>query len=119
MLKLGGGGIAESKVKVILDTESQRSYILKSTTVELGFEEQREEEFYHSVVGGTKTKSREHKCYKIYFSSLDSNHICKLDALEDICNYISRLEYSPWICELSNTKIYLNDTQAVAGSINY
>ena len=59
------GKKAQRKVRVILDTGSQRSYIKKSTAEELGFELEREEEFSHSLFGGRKTKTQQHNCYKI------------------------------------------------------
>ncbi|GFV89471.1 integrase catalytic domain-containing protein [Trichonephila clavipes] len=61
----------ERKARAIMDTGSQKSYILRSTAEELGFNLQREEEFRHSLFGGTKTRMYKHKCYKIYLSSLD------------------------------------------------
>ncbi|GFV49115.1 integrase catalytic domain-containing protein [Trichonephila clavipes] len=61
----------ERKARAIIDTGSQKSYILRSTAEELGFNLQRKEEFRHSLFGGTKTRMYKHKCYKIYLSSLD------------------------------------------------
>ncbi|GFY19923.1 uncharacterized protein TNCV_2146161 [Trichonephila clavipes] len=80
----------ERKARAIIDTGSQKSYILRSTAEELGFNLQRKEEFLRSLFGGTKTRMYKHKCYKIYLSSLDGNYICKLDALDHdvICNDI-------------------------------
>ncbi|GFX43701.1 integrase catalytic domain-containing protein [Trichonephila clavipes] len=46
----------ERKARAIIDTGSQKSYILRSTAEELGFKLQREEEFRHSLFGGTKNK---------------------------------------------------------------
>ncbi|GFU05692.1 DUF1758 domain-containing protein [Trichonephila clavipes] len=46
----------ERKARAIIDTGSQKSYILRSTAEELGFNLQREEEFRHSLFGGTKTR---------------------------------------------------------------
>ncbi|GFX46393.1 integrase catalytic domain-containing protein [Trichonephila clavipes] len=61
----------ERKARAIIDIGSQKSYILRSTAEELGFNLQRVEEFRHSSFGGTKTRMYKHKCYKIYLSSLD------------------------------------------------
>ncbi|GFU56213.1 integrase catalytic domain-containing protein [Trichonephila clavipes] len=61
----------ERKARAIIDTGSQKSYILRSTAEELDFNLQREEEFRHSLFGGTNTRMYKHKCYKIYLSSLD------------------------------------------------
>ncbi|GIY42358.1 DUF1758 domain-containing protein [Caerostris darwini] len=109
----------ERKARAIIDTGSQKSYILRSTAEELGFNLQREEEFCHSLFGGTKTRMYKHKCYKIYLSSLDGNYTCKLDALDHdvICNDISSVKNGSWIQELRTKKIFLTDIQENAGPI--
>ncbi|GFU42602.1 uncharacterized protein NPIL_493271 [Nephila pilipes] len=109
----------ERKARAIIDTGSQKSYILKSTAEDLGFNLQREEEFRHSLFGGTKTKMYKHKCYKIYLSSLDGNYICKLDALDHdvICNDISSVKNGSWIHELKTKNILLTDIQENTGPI--
>ncbi|GBM15261.1 hypothetical protein AVEN_144048-1 [Araneus ventricosus] len=101
------GKNAERKARIIIDTGSQKSYILKSGVEELGFDSQREEEFGHSLFGGTKTKLYVHKCYKVYLSSLDTDYICKLDALDQevICNDISSIRNGSWIHELKKSNI--------------
>ncbi|GFX36442.1 integrase catalytic domain-containing protein [Trichonephila clavipes] len=109
----------ERKARAIIDTGSQKSYILRSTAEELGFNLQREEEFRHSLFGGTKTRMYKHKCYKIYLSSLDGNYICKLDALDHdvICNDISSAKNGSWIHELKTKNIFLTDIQENTGPI--
>ncbi|GFU42745.1 integrase catalytic domain-containing protein [Trichonephila clavipes] len=109
----------ERKARAIIDTGSQKSYILRSTAEELGFNLQREEEFRHSLFGGTKTMMYKHKCYKIYLSSLDGNYICKLDALDHnvICNDISSAKNGSWIHELKTKNIFLTDIQENTGPI--
>ncbi|GFS50860.1 integrase catalytic domain-containing protein [Trichonephila clavipes] len=49
-------GNHKSLVKALIDTGSQKSYILKSTAENLGFKYEAEEEFVHSLFGGSKTK---------------------------------------------------------------
>lgn len=107
------------KVRLMIDTGSSKSYVLRSTAEELGLNMQWEEDFSHSLFGGTKTKVYKHKCYKIYLSSLDGNYFCKLDALDHdvICKDISSIGYGSWIRELKNEKIHLTDTQENSGPI--
>ncbi|GFX95794.1 CCHC-type domain-containing protein [Trichonephila clavipes] len=109
----------ERKARAIIYTGSQKSYILRSTAEELGFNLQREEEFRHSLFGGTKTRMYKQKCYKIYLSSLDGNYICKLDALDHdvICNDISSAKNGSWIHELKTKNIFLTDIQENTGPI--
>lgn len=105
------GIFKQRKARVIIDSGSQKSYILKSTAAELGFNLQREEEFCHSLFGGTKTKLFKHDCYKIYLSSLDGKYACKLDALDQdiICNEIASIKNGSWIRELKKKHIFLSD----------
>ncbi|GFS50875.1 integrase catalytic domain-containing protein [Trichonephila clavipes] len=49
-------GNHKSLVRALIYTGSQKSYILKSTAEDLGFKYEREEEFVHSLFGGSKTK---------------------------------------------------------------
>ncbi|GFV43325.1 integrase catalytic domain-containing protein, partial [Trichonephila clavipes] len=49
-------GNHKSLVRALIDTGSQKSYILKSTAENLGFKYEGEEEFVHSLFGGSKTK---------------------------------------------------------------
>ncbi|GFV92481.1 integrase catalytic domain-containing protein [Trichonephila clavipes] len=91
---------------------------LSSLAEELGFNLQREEEFRHSLFGGTKTRMYKHKCYKIYLSSLDGNYICKLDALNHVIfNDISSARNGSWIHELKTKNIFLTDIQENTGPI--
>ncbi|GFR24261.1 CCHC-type domain-containing protein [Trichonephila clavata] len=105
------------KVRVILNTGSQRSYIKKSTAKELGFETQREEEFSHALFGGRKTETQRHNCYKIYLYSLEEKDSYSLDALDQdiICNDIASVRYGPWMRELKRKKIFITDFQNDSG----
>ncbi|GFU84701.1 hypothetical protein TNCV_2126421 [Trichonephila clavipes] len=49
-------GNHKSLERALIDTGSQKSYILKSTAEKLGFKYEGEEEFVHSLIGGSKTK---------------------------------------------------------------
>ncbi|GFY28738.1 hypothetical protein TNCV_3441051 [Trichonephila clavipes] len=49
-------GNHKSLVRALIDTGSQKSYILKSTAENLGFKYDGEEEFVHSLFGGSKTQ---------------------------------------------------------------
>ncbi|GFS88200.1 putative RNA-directed DNA polymerase from transposon X-element [Trichonephila clavipes] len=51
-------GNHKSLVRALIDTGSQKSYILKSTAENLGFKYEGEEEFVHSLFGGSKTKMK-------------------------------------------------------------
>nr|XP_042913724.1 uncharacterized protein LOC122273787 [Parasteatoda tepidariorum] len=105
------GKKAQRKARIILDTGSQKSYIMKSTAEELGFDFERKEEFSTSLFGGKKTEIQRHKCYKIYLDSLDGKYSCNLGALDQeiICNNVSSIRQGPWIRELRQKRIFITD----------
>ncbi|GFY41188.1 zinc finger CCHC domain-containing protein 13 [Trichonephila inaurata madagascariensis] len=105
-------GNHKSLVRALIDTGSQKSYILKSTAENLGFKYEGEEEFIHSLFGGTKTKMYRHKCYKICLTDVDNNYTCNLNVYDQeiICNDVPSIRHGPWINELKNRKINLSDS---------
>ncbi|GFS34677.1 DUF1758 domain-containing protein [Trichonephila inaurata madagascariensis] len=104
-------GNHKSLVRALIDTGSQKSYILKSTAEKLAFKNEGEEEFIHSLFGGTKTKMYRHKCYKICLTNVDNNYTCNLNVYDQemICNDVPSIRHGPWINELKNRKINLSD----------
>ncbi|GFS34452.1 integrase catalytic domain-containing protein [Trichonephila inaurata madagascariensis] len=104
-------GNHRSLVRALIDTGSQKSYILKSTAEKLAFKNEGEEEFIHSLFGGTKTKMYRHKCYKICLTNVDNNYTCNLNVYDQemICNDVPSIRHGPWINELKNRKINLSD----------
>ncbi|GFX73309.1 integrase catalytic domain-containing protein [Trichonephila clavipes] len=105
-------GNHKSLVRTLIDTGSQKSYILKSTAENLGFKYEREEEFVHSLFGGSKTKMYRHKCYNICLTDIDNYYTCNLNVYDQeiICNNVPSIRHDPWINELKNRKINLSDS---------
>ncbi|GFY33694.1 integrase catalytic domain-containing protein [Trichonephila clavipes] len=102
----------KSLVRALIDTGSQKSYILKSTAENLGFKYEGEEEFVHSLFGGSKTKMYRHKCYNICLTDIDNYYTCNLNVYDQeiICNDVPSIRHGPWINELKNRKINLSDS---------
>ncbi|GFU13962.1 DUF1758 domain-containing protein [Trichonephila clavipes] len=102
----------KSLVRALIDTGSQKSYILKSTAENLGFKYEREEEFVHSLFGGSKTKMYRHKCYNICLTDMDNYYTCNLNVYDQeiICNNVPSIRHGPWINELKNRKFNLSDS---------
>ncbi|GFY59312.1 zinc finger CCHC domain-containing protein 13 [Trichonephila inaurata madagascariensis] len=100
-------GNHKSLVRALIDTGSQKSYILKSTAEKLAFKNEGEEEFIHSLFGGTKTKMYRHTCYKICLTNVDNNYTCNLNVYDQemICNVVPSIRHGPWINELKNRNI--------------
>ncbi|GFW05447.1 integrase catalytic domain-containing protein [Trichonephila clavipes] len=103
-------GNHKSLVRALIDTGSQKSYILKSTAENLGFKY--EEEFVHSLFGGSKTKMYRHKCYNICLTDIDNYYTCNLNVYDQeiICNDVPSIRHGPWINKLKNRKINLSDS---------
>ncbi|GFS56552.1 uncharacterized protein TNIN_278181 [Trichonephila inaurata madagascariensis] len=105
-------GNHKSLVRALIDTGSQKSYILKSTAENLGFKYEGEEEFIHSLFGGSKTKMYRHKCYKICLTDIDNYYTCNLNVSDQeiICNDVPSIRHGPWTNELKNKKNNLSDS---------
>ncbi|GFV04788.1 integrase catalytic domain-containing protein [Trichonephila clavipes] len=104
-------GNHKSLVRALIDTGSQKSYILKSTAENLGFKYEGEE-FVHSLFGGSKTKMYRHKCYNICLTDIDNYYTCNLNVYDQeiICNDVPSIRHGPWINELKNRKSNLSDS---------
>ncbi|XP_018392804.1 PREDICTED: uncharacterized protein LOC108771895 [Cyphomyrmex costatus] len=79
---------AEHIVRAIIDTGSQRSYILKQTAEMMGYEPVGEQLITHSLFGGIKSDSQRHRRYIVQLSSLDGKYACNFKALDQdvICD---------------------------------
>ncbi|GFY38842.1 CCHC-type domain-containing protein [Trichonephila inaurata madagascariensis] len=108
MLKNGNH---KSLVRALIDTRSQKSYILKSPAEKLGFKYEGEE-FVHSLFDGSKTKMYRHKCYKICLTDIDNYYTCNLNVYDQeiIRNDVPSIRHNPQIKELKNRKINLSDS---------
>ena len=104
-------GNKEKHVRIICDSGSSKSYILRTTVAEMGYEKQGEQLISHSLFGGVKTKEHTYNSYKIYLGDLNGKYVCRLDALEQdiICSDIISVNKGPWINELKNKNIHLSD----------
>lgn len=107
------------RVRAIIDTGAQKSYILKSTAIEMGYEPIKEELLSHRLFGGDITKACQHKCYCIYLGNLDGRYQCSLEALDQnmICGDIPSIDNGPWTRELKAWNITLTDVQKTPGPI--
>ncbi|KAF2888965.1 hypothetical protein ILUMI_17207, partial [Ignelater luminosus] len=103
------GGSSVREVRALIDTGSQRSYILASTALDLGCTSKGKERIIHSLFGGAETMQN-HNCYHINVSKDD--YYCNVKVLDQpsICNTVSHIFYGPWINELEEVGIRLSDT---------
>ncbi|UYV63235.1 hypothetical protein LAZ67_2003507, partial [Cordylochernes scorpioides] len=75
------GNRTEKTARAIIDTGSQRSYILHSTAMEMEYEQSRREFFRHSLFGGSSTDVAEHEVYTIHLSDINNSYRCEFEAL--------------------------------------
>ncbi|UYV74109.1 hypothetical protein LAZ67_11002136, partial [Cordylochernes scorpioides] len=75
------GNRTEKTERAIIDTGSQRSYILHSTAMEMEYEQSRREFFRHSLFGGSRTDVVEHEVYTIHLSDINNSYRCEFEAL--------------------------------------
>ncbi|GBN10575.1 hypothetical protein AVEN_211941-1 [Araneus ventricosus] len=90
-------------VRALLDTGSQRSYLLKSTINQMKATAKQSENLTHIVFGGISSK-KQHNCYKLSVSNLKKTYSCKMQVLDQqvICQYIPSIQEGPWSEELQN-----------------
>ncbi|UYV79957.1 hypothetical protein LAZ67_18001188 [Cordylochernes scorpioides] len=67
------GNRTEKTARAIIDTGSQRSYILHSTAMEMEYEQ--------SLFGGSSTDVVEHEVYTIHLSDINNSYRCEFEAL--------------------------------------
>ncbi|KAJ8964444.1 hypothetical protein NQ317_013854 [Molorchus minor] len=95
-------------VRTLIDTGSQRTYILKSTAQELGCVWKRQERLIHCLFGGVETEQK-HDCYEVKLNT--NGYTCSLEALDQvkICNDILPACEGPWLEELRELGIQIFD----------
>lgn len=99
------------KVRALIDTGSQRSYILKKTANEMGYTPVGSESLIHTLFRGATSQREDHQCYDINLRSLTSDYAFKIQVLDQpvICGPVGRLKSSSWIGELRERGVQLSD----------
>ncbi|KAI5742796.1 hypothetical protein M8J77_011428 [Diaphorina citri] len=90
------------KVRVLIDTGSQKSYVLTKTAKELGYEPVKKEKVQHALFGGLVTSPTNHDVYLLEVSNLDLSFTCRIEALDQtkICGNVSTVPEGSWLEEL-------------------
>ncbi|GBM49848.1 hypothetical protein AVEN_191249-1 [Araneus ventricosus] len=104
-------GVSKRKVLCLLDSGSQRSYILKSTAEALNLKSTSSENIAHTLFGGATTDARCHKKYSVKLSPLGKGTLFEFDFLEQevICGNMPRLPKEQILKELKRHKIWISD----------
>ncbi|KAI5752980.1 hypothetical protein M8J77_022401 [Diaphorina citri] len=99
------------KVRVLIDTGSQKSYVLTKTARELGYEPVKKEKVQHALFGGLVTSPTDHDVYLLEVSNLDLSFTCRIEALDQtkICGNVSTVPEGSWLEELKAEGIEISD----------
>ncbi|UYV72544.1 hypothetical protein LAZ67_9003635 [Cordylochernes scorpioides] len=110
-LKIKVEGTTSAKVvRALLDTGSQRSYILSKTAQDLGLSPIGQESLKHVVFGGHTSESV-HQEYRVNLGHASGNFkmVAKLLDQQKICGSLPRLSRGPWLKELKARRIWVPD----------
>ncbi|CAB0019908.1 unnamed protein product, partial [Nesidiocoris tenuis] len=69
------------KVRVLIDSGSQRSYVLSALAEQLLYRPIGEERLMHSLFGGTSTGEMKHSLYKVRLHNMSGSFACNFSAL--------------------------------------
>lgn len=85
----------------------------------MGYTSQGTERLGHSLFVGIKREKQDLNKYKINASSFDEKYLCNFDVLDQeiIIQNLLHVKNGPWIRELHNLDIHIQDNGMVKGSI--
>lgn len=104
-------GDMRKRVRCLLDCGSQRSYVLKSTAEALHLKSLSSEKLTHTLFGGMRTESKNHKRYSMRLRPVGRGteyQFCFLDQ-DTICGGIPRIPKGPLLRELKEHRIWISD----------
>ena len=104
-------GDQQREVRVLLDAGSQKSYILEKTAKQLGARVSGEVRLCHLLFGGLRD-IQNHNVYEILFegsNKCQQSYVQLLGHKNKICDKIPRMPRGPWLSELKEKGIYVND----------
>ncbi|XP_044757073.1 uncharacterized protein LOC123315444 [Coccinella septempunctata] len=103
---------SEKIVRALLDSGSQRSYILSRSAEELKLRKIDNETIIQGVFGGKQSQPETHKLFEVTIKSIDNTHEFKINMLnqDKICNYIPRINDSSCINYLKQSNIVIHDS---------
>ncbi|GFX81217.1 DUF1758 domain-containing protein [Trichonephila clavipes] len=106
-LKIGG---PRRRVRALLDSGSQTSFIREEIVRHMNVHPIRQEEEIHGLFGAKETKPILHSVYTV--SDLDNNFICKFEALSEkkICGFVLKLNDPEILQGLDKRKIKIFDS---------
>ncbi|XP_013173821.1 PREDICTED: uncharacterized protein LOC106122420 [Papilio xuthus] len=104
-------GKQEKKIRILLDSGSQRTYIKRELAEDLGLQVTGNENLSHSLFSGVKKPAKMHKVFKFRVSSLDDKFHTTMTALEQdvLCGSLPKVQDPKLIENLRRHQIWLTD----------
>ncbi|KAI5738661.1 hypothetical protein M8J77_009685 [Diaphorina citri] len=111
MVKIHGNDGKSKNARALIDTGSQRSYMLTDTAVDMHYVSKGTESIQHALFGGNVSEVADYNVYNLNISQLDNSNLCNFDVLGlgKICSTVSTIPQGPWIQELAKHKVQLSD----------
>ncbi|XP_055940814.1 uncharacterized protein LOC129971246 [Argiope bruennichi] len=99
------------KARAIINTASQRSYVLKNTAREIKYKRESWEYLQHSLFGGENTGVCKHDVFTLYLTSCDESYNCHFKVLSQpvICESVPPTIPANHLKELNGYGIHVND----------
>ncbi|XP_018577341.1 uncharacterized protein LOC108915711 [Anoplophora glabripennis] len=104
------GATGTRKVRALIDSGSQRSYILKTTALALGLKPKRIEKIVHCLFGGQMSTDT-HYCYDV--AMVNGKYTKNFEALDQpyICNEVAPIFNGPWMEEFKRLGVSISDSE--------
>lgn len=111
VVQLNTNETQSTTVRALIDSGSQRSYLLKETAERMNLKAEGNEELVHTLFGGVKSKINRHNRYKICVSNIQNKNSYFMTVLDQptICGPVPRLNQEKCYDELKCRGIVLTD----------
>jgi hypothetical protein len=99
------------RIRALLDTGSQRSYVTSHVAAEVGLNVLGEESITHVVFGGVASQPKKFSRFRVDMRSINGGKTFTIEALdkEKICGLLPRVPRGLWMKKLQQEKIFVND----------
>ncbi|GFQ97380.1 integrase catalytic domain-containing protein [Trichonephila clavata] len=107
-IKAGG---KTRRVRALIDSGSQRSYLLKKAAEEMNLKPVEMKNILHSVFGGSTLRRQDHRLYEITLQNVNNGFSFDIQILDQpiICGKIPRINKGIWEKGLKRKNIILTD----------
>ena len=99
------------RVRCLLDSGSQQSYILNKTILKLNLKSEGEKVMSHNLFDGSQSKNIKHSIYNICLQNVDGSFADNFHLFDQnkICQPIPRLNNLKYVHQLQSKGIYMSD----------